>query len=475
MNVAAFILGLVGVAINFFPFAILTSNNNPFGDLGFGMFFMGWIQRRGELFFFIYGVFSIVFLVNQIMAIFRSYHALKRNRNKNVPGFFKFTALLCLIEAAVMIYVYSLYKEAISDSGLYGLSRTGIAPYVPMLLQVLCFSLASYFAHEDEQEEYRNANSKTAYYPSTTSTTSSTQNSPAPQKTKTFEPVLGVETDALIKRGNIFLEDNNFDEAERYFEQAINQSPENSQAYLGKLMAELKVHNTDELSKVSTPLKEHKLFQRALSFATEEEKRTLENYLETQEQNIKEKTYSKALKNKEKINSSFDAQNIIKVLKSIAPYKDSETIIQELEQKKKDFEVLEKNYMNAHDAKRELDSIQNLNNPDIEKFNRVAEMFETLGDYKHSKTLAEEIRRSGIESVEKFKEEKRNKKLAMIFIIIVIIAIGGFYGYRKISERTEQQRIERARIEAEKNRIEAEKQEKKSRIEALKLQLQGQN
>ena len=366
-----------------------------------------------------------------------------------------------------MIYVYSLYKEAISDSGLYGLSRTGIAPYVPMLLQVLCFSLASYFAHEDEQEEYRNANSKTAYYPSTTSTTSSTQNSPAPQKPKTFEPVLGVETDALIKRGNIFLEENNFDEAERYFEQAINQSPENSQAYLGKLMAELKVHNTDELSKVSTPLKEHKLFQRALSFATEEEKRTLESYLEIQEQNITEKTYSKALKNKERINSSSDAQNIIKVLKSIAPYKDSETIIQELELKKKDFEVLEKNYMNAHVAKRELDSIQNLKNPDIEKFNRIAEMFEALGDYKHSKTLAEEIRRSGVESVEKFKKEKRNKKLAMIFIIIAIIAIGVFYGYRKITEHAKQQRIEQSRIEAE-------KQEEKSRIEALKLELQGQ-
>ena len=366
-----------------------------------------------------------------------------------------------------MIYVYSLYKEAISDSGLYGLSRTGIAPYVPMLLQVLCFSLASYFAHEDEQEEYRNANSKTAYYPSTTSTTSSTQNSPAPQKTKTFEPVLGVETDALIKRGNIFLEDNNFDEAERYFEQAINQSPENSQAYLGKLMAELKVHNTDELSKVSTPLKEHKLFQRALSFANEEEKRTLESYLEIQEQNITEKTYSKALKNKERINSSSDAQNIIKVLKSIAPYKDSETIIQELELKKKDFEALEKNYMNAHVAKRELDSIQNLKNPDIEKFNRVAEMFEALGDYKDSKKLAEEIRRSGVESVEKIKRDKRNKKVMMIVIIITIIAIGGFYAYRKISEHAEQQRIEQARIEAE-------KQEEKSRIEALKLELQGQ-
>ena len=454
MNVAAFILGLVGVAINFFPFALLTSNNNPFGDLGFGMFFMGWIQRQGGL-FFIYGIFSIVFLVNQIVAIFKSYHALKRNRNKNVPGFFKFTALLCLIEAAVMIYVYSLYNDAISDSGLYGLSRTGIAPYVPMILQVLCFRLASYFAHEDEQEEYRNANSKTAYYPSTTST----QNSPAPQKTKTFEPVLGVETDALIKRGNIFLEDNNFDEAERYFEQAINQSPENSQAYLGKLMTKLRVHNMDELSKVAN-FKDDKLFQRALSFADGEEKRQLEGYVEAQKQADMERKYVQALNMMKTIESSTRAQYILDLLVPIVPYKDTEALIQEVSQKKKDIEILEKKYADAYSAKREVDRS---NLTDIEEINRVAGMFEALGDYKDCKSLAEEVRRSGIERIEEAKRSKRIRKWLMIATVTAILGAGAFYAYTKISEQ-----------KAEQARIEAEKQEEKSRIEALKLELQGQ-
>ena len=153
MNVAAFIFGLVGVAINFFPFAILSNNNNPFGDLGFAGFFFGWLTRQGELFFFLYGIFGIVFTVNQIVAIFKSYHALMRNRNKNVPGFFKFTASLCGIDAAVMFYVYSMYMGAVGSSRLYVLAGGGIAPYVPMILQVVCFALASALSRADEAED----------------------------------------------------------------------------------------------------------------------------------------------------------------------------------------------------------------------------------------------------------------------------------------------------------------------------------
>ena len=104
-----------------------------------------------------------------------------------------------------------------------------------------------------------------------------------------FEPVLGVETPALIKRAFIFLEDGDFYEAERYFEQALNQDPENSQSYLGKLIAEMKLRNIEELSEIEKPLQEQKLFQRAIQFANEEEKLRLEKCLQNQKVKIQEK------------------------------------------------------------------------------------------------------------------------------------------------------------------------------------------
>ena len=288
------------------------------------------------------------------------------------------------------------------------------------------------------------------------------------EKKKTFEPVLGVETDALVKRAFLFLEDEEFDEAERYIEQALRQDPENSFAYLGKLMTELKVHNADELSSNSSCLKEHKLFQRALKFANDEEKIQLERCLETNEKNHEaqkqadmERKYVQALDMMKTINSSTRAQNILNLLVSIAPYKDTEALIQEVSQKKKDIEILEEKYAEAWSAKRELDR---LNLTDIEEINRVAGMFEALGDYKDCKSLAEEIRRSGIARIDEAKRSKRIRKWLMIVAVMALIGAGVFYAYTKISER-----------KAEQARIEAEKSEEKSRIEALKLELQGQN
>ena len=233
------------------------------------------------------------------------------------------------------------------------------------------------------------------------------------EKKKTFEPVLGVETEALVKRAFLFLEDKEFDEAERYIEQALRQDPENSFAYLGKLMTELKVHNTDELSRSSSCLKEHKLFQRALKFANDEEKIQLERCLETNEKNHEaqkqaetERKYVKALRMMKTIDTSTRAQNILNLLASITPYKDTEALTQEVRQKKHDIEVIEKKYSEAWSAKRE---VERLNLPDIEAINRIAEMFEALGDYKDCKSLAEEIRRSGMSVSKRPKEAEESE------------------------------------------------------------------
>lgn len=52
----------------------------------------------------------------------------------------------------------------------------------------------------------------------------------------------------LLKRAFIFLEDGNWKDADEYCERVLDIDPENAQAYLGKLMAELKVHKQDDLA-----------------------------------------------------------------------------------------------------------------------------------------------------------------------------------------------------------------------------------
>lgn len=139
--------------------------------------------------------------------------------------------------------------------------------------------------------------------------------------------------------------------------------------------------------------------------------------------------------------------------------KDTEALIQEVCQKKKDIEILEEKYAESWRAKRE---VERLNLPEIEEINRVAGMFEALGDYKDCKSLAEEVRNSGIERIDEAKRSKRIRKWLMIVAVLALSGAGVFYAYTKISER-----------KAAQAGIEAEKSEEKSRIEALKLELQN--
>ena len=62
-------------------------------------------------------------------------------------------------------------------------------------------------------------------------------------------------------------------------------------------MIELKVHNMEELSNISSSLKDQKLFQRALKFANDEEKIKLERCLEVNEKILKQRNKLKMNRN----------------------------------------------------------------------------------------------------------------------------------------------------------------------------------
>ena len=56
----------------------------------------------------------------------------------------------------------------------------------------------------------------------------------------------GANTNALLKRGNMALEDGDWKRADEFFEQVLNQNAECAEAYLGKFLVENKCRSTDE-------------------------------------------------------------------------------------------------------------------------------------------------------------------------------------------------------------------------------------
>jgi tetratricopeptide (TPR) repeat protein len=89
-----------------------------------------------------------------------------------------------------------------------------------------------------------------------------------PQAISTSETTVaesGVEP--LLKRANIYLEDKDFDAADRYFERALDMNPELPQAYIGKLCVQLHLRFEEDLAKNVKPLTEYPLFNRALKYS----------------------------------------------------------------------------------------------------------------------------------------------------------------------------------------------------------------
>lgn len=73
----------------------------------------------------------------------------------------------------------------------------------------------------------------------------------------------------LLKRVTLFLEDEQWQDANVYCEKVLDIDPENAQAYLGKLLAELKLHSKDELANVSKSIEQNNNYRRAIKYADE--------------------------------------------------------------------------------------------------------------------------------------------------------------------------------------------------------------
>ena len=87
-------------------------------------------------------------------------------------------------------------------------------------------------------------------------------------------------TGALTKRGYFFLEDGDYKSADEYFDKALDENPEDSKAYAGKVLAGLHMKDVAEIDDSFVKLYEDKNFERAIRFASGADKAQLEDIKE---------------------------------------------------------------------------------------------------------------------------------------------------------------------------------------------------
>ena len=93
--------------------------------------------------------------------------------------------------------------------------------------------------------------------------------------------VTGASTNTapLLKRAFMFLEDEEWNNADEYCEKVLDIDPENAQAYLGKLMAELKVNVKENLMKEVETFEGSNNYKKAMRFADEKLRFELQGYV----------------------------------------------------------------------------------------------------------------------------------------------------------------------------------------------------
>lgn len=80
----------------------------------------------------------------------------------------------------------------------------------------------------------------------------------------------------FLKRAFMFLEDGEFERADEFFEQVLNRDPECSDAYIGKLLIDLKLKSKKELVKYDGEIKNNLNYSRIMRFGSEEHKKLMQ-------------------------------------------------------------------------------------------------------------------------------------------------------------------------------------------------------
>ena len=137
----------------------------------------------------------------------------------------------------------------------------------------------------------------------------------------------------LLKRAFMFLEDGDFARADEFCEQVLNQDPENAEAYLGKLLAELKVRKQEDLADCKQPFDESNNYKKAIRFADEKLSKTLKGYIshinERNENARLEGIYAQAVKTMNGSTTQTDFEQAAQTFESIESYKDSSSLAKE--------------------------------------------------------------------------------------------------------------------------------------------------
>lgn len=101
---------------------------------------------------------------------------------------------------------------------------------------------------------------------------------PQPSVTVVNNTAEAFNSEVILKRAFMLLEDAQWQKADELLEQVLNHEPENAKAYIGKLMIDFKVNKEENLGKIEVDFSENANYQKVIRFADDVTKDRIQNY-----------------------------------------------------------------------------------------------------------------------------------------------------------------------------------------------------
>lgn len=225
----------------------------------------------------------------------------------------------------------------------------------------------------------------------------------------------------LLKRVFIFLEDGNWKDADEYCERVLDLDPENAEAYLGKLMTELKVHKQDDLAKLETSFDENDDYKKVIRYADEKLRGKLNSYLETIRYNDDEKMYKISVDLMAAATTEEDFINLAESFELLENFKDSEELAAKCRDKAEEARK-EAIYAKAVDKAKTYETLNLISA--IKLFSQISEYRDSTDKIAICKNKIDELDKKKQKIIEENnKLEKKIKTIAIIISVIIAVCI----------------------------------------------------
>lgn len=206
----------------------------------------------------------------------------------------------------------------------------------------------------------------------------------------------------LLERVQLFLEDGKWADANTYCEKVLDAEPKNAEAYLGKLMADLRVRKRSDLANKDKPFDNNDNYQKVIRFGDEKLVNELQGYIVhiKEAENSRVYNYATDLMRRERYSEAADN------FERLGNYRDSQSL----------YELCSKKAIDEQKNEIYDEARQKMEYDDIRSYADAIKLFETIPDWRDSaKCLAECKRRMAEirardEAIRQAEENRRNEE-----------------------------------------------------------------